>query len=214
MPERRGPGLAALAERHRGRLAGLRQPAGRRPAGRHPLRPERDHARRGLEPRRQRRWPYVPSRWRGRPTPIERLQASAFVSPDMPPMGQSFRLWRATVTVGELRATVARYLGEEQTAALLPGLRAPAAACRWSPARDADIHLLRYAEHLLASAIGAASSRARPVAAAAPAQRHQEGRAASCWTTPRRPSSTTATCCSTRSTTPARASRCSTTTCA
>ncbi|WP_406856396.1 hybrid sensor histidine kinase/response regulator [Alsobacter sp. KACC 23698] len=90
--------------------------------------------------------------------PIERLQASTFVSPDMPQMGQSFRLWRATVTVGELRATVARYLGEEQAASSFQAFSA-SRGLPLEPGRDADIHLLRYAEHLLASAIGAASSR-------------------------------------------------------
>lgn len=91
-------------------------------------------------------------------TPIERLQASTFVSPDMPAMGQSFRLWRATVTVGELRATIARYLGEEQTAASFQTFSA-ARGMALEAQKDADIHLLRYAEHMLASAIGAASSR-------------------------------------------------------
>jgi len=91
-------------------------------------------------------------------TPIERLQASAFVSPDMPAMAQTFRLWRTSVTVDELRITVARYLGQEQTQASFDAF-ARSRGIRLEPSRDADIHLLRYAEHLLASAIGAASSR-------------------------------------------------------
>lgn len=91
-------------------------------------------------------------------TPIERLQASAFVSPDMPAMAQTFRLWRTSVTVEELRTTVARYLGRDQTQASFDAF-ARSRGTRLEPARDADIHLLRYAEHLLASAIGAASSR-------------------------------------------------------
>ncbi|MHB2165554.1 PAS domain-containing hybrid sensor histidine kinase/response regulator [Alsobacter sp. R-9] len=91
-------------------------------------------------------------------TPIERLQASAFVSPDMPVMAQTFRLWRTSVTVDELRTTVARYLGQEQTQASFEAF-ARSRGVRLDAMRDADIHLLRYAEHLLASAIGAASSR-------------------------------------------------------
>ena len=91
-------------------------------------------------------------------TPIERLQASAFVSADMPPMAQSFRLWRTSVTVGELRNTVARYLGAEQTESSFAAF-ARSRGLALEDGRDADIHLLRYAEHLLASAIGAASSR-------------------------------------------------------
>ncbi|MBN8919635.1 MAG: PAS-domain containing protein, partial [Rhizobiales bacterium] len=92
------------------------------------------------------------------PASIERVQASAFVPSDLAPTTPSFRLWRTSVAVGELTATVARYLGEERTRSSFESF----AAMRRSslePAHEADIHLLRYAEHLLASAIGAASSR-------------------------------------------------------
>ncbi len=63
-----------------------------------------------------------------------------------------------SVTVEELTTTVARYLGEERTRASFESF---AAARRISldPKSEADFQLLRYAEHLLASAIGAASSR-------------------------------------------------------
>ena len=50
------------------------------------------------------------------PSSIERLQADMFVPRDLAPMTPSFRLWRSSVTVEELTATVARYLGEERTA--------------------------------------------------------------------------------------------------
>jgi signal transduction histidine kinase len=62
------------------------------------------------------------------------------------------------VTVEELTTTVARYLGEERTRSsfdsygLTRGINV-------DPKAEADFELLRYAEHLLASAIGAASSR-------------------------------------------------------
>lgn len=88
---------------------------------------------------------------------LERLQATAFVGADGA-IAPSFRLFRASVSVDDLRATVARYLGAERTTrsfesfALTRGLDLGERA-------QADIHLLRYAEHLLASAIGAASSR-------------------------------------------------------
>src|SRR5207237_10227752 len=74
------------------------------------------------------------------------------------PMTPSFRLWRSSVTVEELTTTVARYLGEERTHSSFESF---AASRRISldPKHEADIHLLRYAEHILASAIGAASSR-------------------------------------------------------
>ena len=92
------------------------------------------------------------------PASIERVQANFFVPSELAPIAPSFRLWRSSVTVEELTATVARYLGEERTR----GSFASFAALRRisvDPKHEADIHLLRYAEHLLASAIGAASSR-------------------------------------------------------
>jgi Na+/proline symporter/signal transduction histidine kinase len=92
------------------------------------------------------------------PASIERLQANVFVPSNLAPITPSFRLWRSTVTVEELAATVARYLGEERTRSSFESF---AAARRISldPKHEADFQLLRYAEHLLASAIGAASSR-------------------------------------------------------
>ena len=93
-----------------------------------------------------------------RATAIERLQADVFVGPSGSPIGETFRLWRTSATAGELETTVARYLGAEQ---------ARQAFARFFDARggvvpptvEADVHLLRFAEHQLASAIGAASSR-------------------------------------------------------
>jgi Na+/proline symporter/signal transduction histidine kinase/CheY-like chemotaxis protein len=96
------------------------------------------------------------SLWR-KPTAIEGMQSDVFVPPQQAPMTPSF-LWRSSVTVDELVATVARYLGEERTQA---SLRSFASTRRISldPRAEADFQLLRYAEHLLASAIGTASSR-------------------------------------------------------
>ncbi|HKH34903.1 MAG TPA: PAS-domain containing protein, partial [Beijerinckiaceae bacterium] len=89
---------------------------------------------------------------------LERLQATAFVGRDLGPIAPSFRLFRGSVSVEDLRATVARYLGEERTNRSFEGfLRSRGVPL--SARAEADIHLLRYAEHLLASAIGAASSR-------------------------------------------------------
>ncbi len=90
------------------------------------------------------------------PTPIERLQSDLFVPQRLAPT-PSF-LWRSSATVGELTATVARYLGEDRTRAALQGF-ATERRISLDPKADADFQLLRYAEHLLASAIGAASSR-------------------------------------------------------
>jgi Na+/proline symporter/signal transduction histidine kinase len=94
------------------------------------------------------------------PEPVERLQAHLFVLDDLPrpPVAPGFRMWRSTITAGELKRTVARYLGAERAersfAEYAAGSNAP-----HSVNAQADIHLLRFTEHLLASAIGAASSR-------------------------------------------------------
>lgn len=90
--------------------------------------------------------------------PMERLQANVFVAPEAVPMAQAFRLWRSAVTVDDLRATVARYLGAERTERSFEGF-ARSRGLSLTANREADIHTLRFAEHLLASAIGAASSR-------------------------------------------------------
>ena len=101
---------------------------------------------------------YVASSLARAPTSIERLQANLFVPSELAPMTPSFRLWRSSVTVEELTTTVSRYLGEERTHSSFASF---AASRRISldPKQEADFHLLRYAEHILASAIGAASSR-------------------------------------------------------
>jgi Na+/proline symporter/signal transduction histidine kinase len=90
--------------------------------------------------------------------PMERLQASVFVGSTEAPMGQALRVWRATTTVGELIATVERYLGRERTRRSFEAF-AETRGQDADPAREADIHVVRFAEYLLASAIGAASSR-------------------------------------------------------
>jgi signal transduction histidine kinase/ActR/RegA family two-component response regulator len=93
-----------------------------------------------------------------RPTAIERVQADLFVPTSLAPIAPSFRLRRASVTIEELTATIARYLGEERTRESFASF---AASRRVSlePQAEADFQLLQYGEYLLASAIGAASSR-------------------------------------------------------
>src|SRR5204862_7306207 len=92
------------------------------------------------------------------PSAIERMQADLFVPTRLAPMTPSFRLWRSSVTVEELTSTVARYLGEERTRSSFESI-ASARRINLQPDAEADFQLLRYAEHQLASAIGAASSR-------------------------------------------------------
>jgi Na+/proline symporter/signal transduction histidine kinase len=91
------------------------------------------------------------------PTSIERMQADVFVPSHLAPT-PSFRLWRSSVTVEELTATVARYLGEERTRSAFESL-AKSRRISLEPQAEADFELVRYAEHQLASALGAASSR-------------------------------------------------------
>jgi len=93
-----------------------------------------------------------------RPDPIERLQADLFVGKTQAPMAQAFRLWRSSVPASEVEAAVARYLGDERTREAFESFFA-ARGQSYDPDSEADIHLLRIAEHMLASAIGAASSR-------------------------------------------------------
>jgi Na+/proline symporter/signal transduction histidine kinase len=92
------------------------------------------------------------------PSAIERMQADVFVPSRLAPMTPSFRLWRSSVTVEELTATVARYLGEDRTRSSFESFAA-ARRINLQPDAEADFQLIRYAEHQLASAIGAASSR-------------------------------------------------------
>jgi len=101
---------------------------------------------------------YISFSLRREPSPIERLQANTFVPSDLTPIAPSFRLWRSSVTVEELTATIARYLGEERTRSAFEDF---AATHRISlEAKDeADFRLVRYGEHILSSAIGGASSR-------------------------------------------------------
>ena len=91
------------------------------------------------------------------PAAIERMQADLFVPTNLTPV-PSFRLWRSSVTMEELNTTVARYLGAERTKRAFESF-AQTHGISVAPSADADFQLLRHAEHLLASAIGAASSR-------------------------------------------------------
>lgn len=91
-------------------------------------------------------------------TPIERLQASLFTSPETTSAGPGFKLWRSAVSVEDLRGTVARYLGDERAARAFQAYEEQRGGT-FLPGQEADAHTIRFAEQLLASAIGAASSR-------------------------------------------------------
>jgi Na+/proline symporter/CheY-like chemotaxis protein len=92
------------------------------------------------------------------PSSIERLQAEVFVPNELTPMTPAFRRWRTAVTVQDILSTVAQYLGPERAR---ESFEAFAASHRVSlePAAPADFELLQHAEYLIASSIGAASSR-------------------------------------------------------
>ncbi len=92
------------------------------------------------------------------PSAIERLQAQTFVGPSGLPLPPSFRLWGGGVTARELEATIGRYLGVERTQQAFAEFM-NSRGLTFSKNLEADVHLLRFSEHLLASAIGAASSR-------------------------------------------------------
>jgi Na+/proline symporter/signal transduction histidine kinase len=93
-----------------------------------------------------------------RPTSIERLQADLFVPAALAPIAPTFRRWRTTVTVQDIQTTVAQYLGPDR-ARLSFDAFAVTRQIALEPAAPADFELLQHAEHLIASSIGAASSR-------------------------------------------------------
>jgi Na+/proline symporter/signal transduction histidine kinase/CheY-like chemotaxis protein len=92
------------------------------------------------------------------PSSIERLQAELFVPNALAPMTPAFRRWRTTVTVQDLLGTVTQYLGPERARDSFAAFAATQRASL-DPAAPADFELLQHAEHLIASSIGAASSR-------------------------------------------------------
>src|SRR3979411_1785280 len=93
-----------------------------------------------------------------RPSSIERLQADVFVPNVLTPMTPTFRRWRTTVTVQDIESTVAQYLGPDRARHSFEAF-ALTHNVRLEPGAPADFELLQHAEHLIASSIGAASSR-------------------------------------------------------
>src|SRR3977135_2259228 len=89
---------------------------------------------------------------------IERLQADLFVPHALAPIAPTFRRWRRTVTVQDIQSTVAQYLGPDRARHSFEAF-AIAHHTSLEPSAQADFELLQHAEHLIASSIGAASSR-------------------------------------------------------
>ncbi|MBW8856722.1 MAG: PAS-domain containing protein, partial [Bradyrhizobium sp.] len=70
----------------------------------------------------------------------------------------NFRRWRTTVTVQDIQTTVAQYLGPDRARHSFEAFSARRNV-RLESGAPADFELLQHAEHLIASSIGAASSR-------------------------------------------------------
>jgi Na+/proline symporter/CheY-like chemotaxis protein/PAS domain-containing protein/two-component sensor histidine kinase len=92
------------------------------------------------------------------PSSIERLQADLFVPNTFTPIAPTFRRWRTTVTVQDIQTTVAQYLGPERARNAFEAFAAEHRGT-FEPSAPADFELLQHAERLIASSIGAASSR-------------------------------------------------------
>src|SRR5713101_6190752 len=93
-----------------------------------------------------------------RPSSIERLQADLFVPNALAPIAPTFLRWRTTVTVQDIQSTVAQYLGPDRARHSFEAF-AITHHTSLEPSAPADFELLQHAEHLIASSIGAASSR-------------------------------------------------------
>ena len=90
-------------------------------------------------------------------TPLERIQAAVFVPRDVTPMPNLRRL-RTVVTVDDLKATIARYLGVERTERSFQTFEKREGRSL-SRTALADLATIRFAEQLLASAVGSSSAR-------------------------------------------------------
>jgi Na+/proline symporter/signal transduction histidine kinase len=92
------------------------------------------------------------------PSSIELVQADLFVPTTLAPIAPTLRRWRSTITVQDIQTTVAQYLGPDRARHSFEAFAADH-NIRLEPSVPADFELLRHAEHLIASSIGAASSR-------------------------------------------------------
>jgi Na+/proline symporter/signal transduction histidine kinase len=92
------------------------------------------------------------------PSSIERMQADLFAPSGLTPMTPTFRRWRTAVTVQEIQNTVAQYLGPDRARDSFEAF-ATSRNTQLTASAPADFQLLQHAEHLIASSIGAASSR-------------------------------------------------------
>ena len=90
-------------------------------------------------------------------TPLERIQASIFL-PRYVIGTPTLKRFRTTVTVAELKATMARYLGAERVERAFLRFEGREQR-RLDPGMTVDTPLIRHAEQLLGTAVGSASAR-------------------------------------------------------
>ncbi len=91
------------------------------------------------------------------PRPLERVQAGVFVR-RQPRSQLVSRGWKTAVTVGTLKATIGRYLGEERMRRSFAS-HERSTGRKLADADAADMAVIHFSEQLLGSAIGSASAR-------------------------------------------------------
>lgn len=89
--------------------------------------------------------------------PLERIQASIFVPREAGPM-PSLRRFRTAITVNDLKDTIARYLGVERTERSFQSFEKSNGLSLYGN-DQASMDVIRFAEQLLASAVGSSSAR-------------------------------------------------------
>ncbi|MBB6468919.1 Na+/proline symporter/signal transduction histidine kinase/CheY-like chemotaxis protein [Aminobacter lissarensis] len=89
--------------------------------------------------------------------PLERIQASIFVPRDSSPM-PSLRRFRTTITVNDLKDTIARYLGVERTERSFETFQNESGS-KLNGNDPAGMDVIRFSEQLMASAVGSSSAR-------------------------------------------------------
>ncbi|MBW6425910.1 PAS-domain containing protein [Rhizobium sp. XQZ8] len=91
------------------------------------------------------------------PRPVERIQAGIFVKRHLRSQFAT-RGWKTRVAVGDLKAAIARYLGEERMRRSFSNYERTAGRT-FSDEQPADMAMIHFSEQLLGSAIGSSSAR-------------------------------------------------------
>lgn len=91
------------------------------------------------------------------PRPVERIQAGIFVKRHLRSQFAT-RGWKTRVSVGDLKAAIARYLGEERMHRSFSNYEKTAGRT-FADDQPADMAMIHFSEQLLGSAIGSSSAR-------------------------------------------------------